>query len=137
MLYQTKCDLSSFDPPVGNDKHDFKNTVKDLLIVVVIGSCCRLFSLKINWLGCLMLLKEGFRMPIADHIESQRGWRVVICGVPKRVLRGVGESYLGLSCLEKVRIVELKAKSIYLPFASRLETYYPNKCVCNKLVVLC
>ena len=37
--------LFSFDPPVGNDKHDFKNTVKDLLIVVVIGSCCRLFSL--------------------------------------------------------------------------------------------
>ena len=37
--------LSSFDPPVGNDKHDFKNTVKDLLIVVVIGGCFRLFSL--------------------------------------------------------------------------------------------
>ena len=39
------CLLSSFDPPVGYYKHDFKTTVKDLLIVVVIKGCCRLFSL--------------------------------------------------------------------------------------------
>ena len=37
--------LSSFAPPVGYDKHDFKNTVKDPLIVVVIGFYCCLFNL--------------------------------------------------------------------------------------------
>ena len=37
--------LSSFDPPVGYDKHDLKNNAKDLLIVVVIECCCRLLSL--------------------------------------------------------------------------------------------
>ena len=55
-----------------NEKKCSKNTVRDLSIVVVIESCCRLFDdlshlfrgssldrLIFDWLGCLMLSKEG------------------------------------------------------------------------------
>ena len=60
---------------MGYDKHDFKNTVKDLLIVVVIGSCCRLFSLTEDKLAGVsdVIKRRGLKCRLLTHRESLRG----------------------------------------------------------------